>query len=619
MSETNFEELEAALVDYDGEDRMISSLELAERIGDEAPKVIPTGIGSLDAIIDGAEPGELIVVTGPSGEGKCLGRGTEVIMFDGHKKKVEDIVVGDLLMGKDSTPRRVLALGGGKEQMYKVTPMRGKPFVCNESHILSVVRHIQRKTDGVKHLEPYTTTISVRDYLNLSETQKSLTRLYRVPVDWDHADVTVDPYFLGLWLGDGHSNGTLITTADKEIVDYLYEYAALHEMKIVRVEQANNKSSIYRLSKGWRNDVLLHMKLLGVINNKHIPHVYKANSRLVRLNMLAGLLDSDGYVNRTGYVFSNKNKQLAQDVEFLAQSLGLFASIGTHYVDGTEYYKVYISGDCSVIPVKIARKAVPKRKINKDILLTNIKTIEPVGVDDYYGVVLGDDHEYLLGDFTVTHNTTMLMSITQNLTEKSAWFTLEVTPQQFIRKMKARGVLPEFYVPNENTESHIKWLEERIIESVVKYNTRIIFIDHIHMIMSLAKYQQNISLEIGDLVQRIKQLAIKYGLVIFLIAHCLDNKTAPTAEIRKEDIRDSGMIIRIADTILGVWRIRNDDDVDVKRRPNDLDENDNKAKVRVLKNRKTGKLGAIALYHYDHYLTEHDPRYPYDADGNKLV
>lgn len=215
--------------------------------------------------------------------------------------------------------------------------------------------------------------------------------------------------------------------------------------------------------------------------------------------------------------------------------------------------------------------------------------------------------------------TTLLMTITQNLEQPSAWFTLEVTPQQFIRKIKTRGTLPLFYVPNENTESHIKWLEERIIESVVKYNTRVIFIDHIHMIMSLARYQQNVSLEIADLVQRIKQLAIRYGLVVYLIAHCTDNKQNPQAEIRKEDIRDSGMIVRIADAVLGVWRINNDDTVDVKRRPRELEEGDNKAKVRVLKNRRTGDLGSLVLYHSNHYLQEHDPSYPYDESGHKTA
>lgn len=214
--------------------------------------------------------------------------------------------------------------------------------------------------------------------------------------------------------------------------------------------------------------------------------------------------------------------------------------------------------------------------------------------------------------------TTLLMTITQNLKQPSAWFTLEVTPFQFIRKMKARGNLPLFYLPNEVTEQHVKWIIERIVESVVKYNTRVIFIDHIHSILSLEHMSGNASLDIADVVQKIKNIAVQYNLVIFLIAHCKDNSITPTAEIRKEDIRDSGMINRIADTILGVWRVKNDDDIASKRRPTDLDEGDTKSKVRVLKNRNSGNIGALFLWHMDSYLSEHNPAYPYDANGNQI-
>jgi len=208
--------------------------------------------------------------------------------------------------------------------------------------------------------------------------------------------------------------------------------------------------------------------------------------------------------------------------------------------------------------------------------------------------------------------TTLLMSITQNIKEPSAWFTLEVTPKQFIRKMKSRGDLPLFYLPNENTKSSMDWVEERIVESVVKFKTKVIFIDHVHSILSSARYTNNVSLEIGEMVQRVKDIAIKYNLIIYLIAHCKDNSTNPQAEIRKEDIRDSGMIVRIADTVLGVWRIKNDDSVDSKRRPLDLDPTDTKAKLRVLKNRRTGNLGAVTLWHKDHYLSDIDPVYQYE-------
>lgn len=208
--------------------------------------------------------------------------------------------------------------------------------------------------------------------------------------------------------------------------------------------------------------------------------------------------------------------------------------------------------------------------------------------------------------------TTLLMSITRNMAWKdisSLWFTLEVTPKSFIRKIKnaCGDRMPLFYMPNRNTENHLEWLEQRIIEAKVKHDVKVVFIDHIHQIFSLHRVKStSVSLEIGDMVGKIKQMAIDHSLVIFLIAHTRDNPEKPTSEPRKEEIRDSGLISRLADSIIMVWRIKNSDDVDTKRRPQNLDENDTKSKVRIVKNRRDGRLGAFTMIHENGILTEED-------------
>jgi replicative DNA helicase len=207
--------------------------------------------------------------------------------------------------------------------------------------------------------------------------------------------------------------------------------------------------------------------------------------------------------------------------------------------------------------------------------------------------------------------TTLLMTITKNIANaniNSCWFTLEVTPRQFLHKLViGGGKLPLFYLPNQNIENHIDWLEKRIIEAKVKFDTKVVFIDHIHQIFSLNRVSTNISLEIGDLVAKIKDIAIQHNLIIFLIAHCKDDPQQTNREPRKEDIRDSGLISRLADTIIAVWRTTNEDDGKTTKRKT-IEEDDNRAKVRVLKNRRTGKLGTFLMEHKDHYLTELDLR-----------
>lgn len=199
--------------------------------------------------------------------------------------------------------------------------------------------------------------------------------------------------------------------------------------------------------------------------------------------------------------------------------------------------------------------------------------------------------------------TTLLMSITQNMANNginSVWFTMEVPPRQFLQKIQQKGKLPLFYLPSKNTENNIQWLMERIIEAKMKYNTEIVFVDHLHQIFSMEK-MKNLSLEIGDVVAQIKKLAIDYGLVIFLIAHNKDRDD--NKEPQMQDIRDSGMISRLADVVMGVWRVPNGSDIK-RNRTEDLAEEDTWAKVRIWKNRREGKMGTWFMNHQNHFLLE---------------
>lgn len=206
--------------------------------------------------------------------------------------------------------------------------------------------------------------------------------------------------------------------------------------------------------------------------------------------------------------------------------------------------------------------------------------------------------------------TTLLMSITRNMALKdipAVWFTLEVTPQSFIRKIQkaCKEKMPLFYMPSRNTDNQLEWLEQRIIEAKVKHDVKVVFIDHVHQIFSLHRVKSSsVSLEIGDMVGKIKQMAIDHHLAIFLIAHTRDNSEKPNAEPRKEEIRDSGLISRLADSIILVWRVKNSDLIDSKRRPDNLAEDDIKAKVRIVKNRREGRLGTFFMNHEDGLLNE---------------
>lgn len=162
------------------------------------------------------------------------------------------------------------------------------------------------------------------------------------------------------------------------------------------------------------------MRWYGVFDNKHIPHCYKANSRAVRLGVLAGLMDTDGSENYGGYDYVTESAILAADVAFLARSLGFAAYVNTCQKTCTNngkigtYHRVLISGDLSEVPVRLKRKACGPRRQKKSVLVTGI-SVEKLDVGEYYGFELDGDGLFLLGDFTVTHNTSFATALASKL------------------------------------------------------------------------------------------------------------------------------------------------------------------------------------------------------------
>lgn len=365
---------------------------------------------------------DVLVSVGGVGSGKSWKAGTGVLFYDGTTVNIEDVKVGDLLMGPDSTPREVLALGRGRETFYKVTPVKGEPFYCNKSHILSLKATNQglqkrERVDGSFYIKPpryggqEVINVSIKEYLGWTKRKQRAYLLYRaecVIFKKGEKPLDIDPYFLGLWLGDGDSDKLTITTIDKEVEE-------------ATVEFANNYGNSFRVEKkagknGWIKRIYIHdsislLKQLNLYKNKHIPHQYKTASVEERKALLAGLIDSDGYCGSNVIEITQKIKVLVEDIAFVARSLGLAAYIKEvqksclykgEKKTGT-YYKISISGDMSDLPVKLERKKCSPRKQKKSVLMTGF-TLEKLPEDDYYGVVLDGDHLFLLGDFTVVHN-----------------------------------------------------------------------------------------------------------------------------------------------------------------------------------------------------------------------
>jgi len=391
-------------------------LQTGEFLAGEGISLIPTQWPAFNRRIGGFARKEMNIWGANPGMGKCQKLGTPVVMFDGTIRKCEDVLVGDLLMGPDSRPRRVLSTARGTGKLFRVVPTKGDPYVVNDAHILSVRanRNQGALTKG------QVLDINVESFASASPTFRHICKGFRTAVDFVERTVPVDPYALGAWLGDGTASRVEITSADKEVVEYWRKYGASLGLKC-HVSSKRGDCASYHLSDGpsnggSRNVLLNAMRYIGVIGNKHIPQVYLSNSRAQRLALLAGIIDTDGYLVSGCYELAVKSERLANDVLFLCRSLGFAANMklvrkgikSTGFVG--EYWRVFISGDLDLIPVLVPRRKAPPRKQRKDVTSVGL-TIEDAGFGEYAGFSLDGDHRYLLGDFTVTHNSGAVMSL----------------------------------------------------------------------------------------------------------------------------------------------------------------------------------------------------------------
>jgi len=362
----------------------------------------------------------------PCAFGKCLQIDTKILMYDGTIKMVQDIKVGDVLMGDDSKPRNVLSLATGRETMYKVVPIKGEGYVVNESHILSLkcaTNHSKKFKKG------QVVDISVLDYLKLPKSfhdKGGVLYGYRVPIDFEEKILPVDPYMIGYWLGDGCSRTSKITSQDSSVLHYFAHNLKKYNLSLIY--QSQYDYSICGNHKLDNNIFLNTLKKLNLIQNKHIPIIYKCNSKENRLKLLAGLIDSDGHlIKNGGFEISQKSELMIDDIIYLVRSLGFacykqIKKTSWTYKGIKKYgnnFRITISGiGIENIPVLIPRKKSPPRKQIKDVLNYRIK-VEKLGVDNYYGFEIDGNKRFVLGDFTVTHNTILSLNIISRLQKKT--------------------------------------------------------------------------------------------------------------------------------------------------------------------------------------------------------
>ena len=358
---------------------------------------------------------------GDTSVGKCHGKGDTVLMHDLTTKKVEEVKIGDLLMGDDGTKREVKKLHKGVDTLYKVSQLDGVDYTVNSKHTLSlragfdtVVKGTDRSNSrrcAVDYKKGQVVNIDIQDYINLPTLAKRSLKGYKGFIQEGEDSNIKHPWLLGMWLGDGHTDQARITLAKNnvEIIDKI-EGIVEEEGYYITVPPSCDRETTYTYSIG--GGFRTYLSKQGLIGCKHIPKPLLLGSKQERLQLLAGIIDSDGYLNtnKASYEVTQKSKKLAEDIQTLCRTLGYRCSINlceksSQYGTVGKYYRMCITGAIHNIPVVLSYKKAPKQSELRKNNNTTIN-ITCLGEGEYYGFEVDGNNLYCLEDFTVTHNST---------------------------------------------------------------------------------------------------------------------------------------------------------------------------------------------------------------------
>ena len=412
---------------------------LSETLSDDYRTPIPTGIDKIDEALEGGlGKGELGVIIGPTSFGKCLSI-NELVITPNGLSRVGDINVGDYLIGKNGKPTKVLGVypQPTKRPIYRVTFSDGTFYECDEEHILPVNTFYQRS--GKKYVKGkskhkndkfYSPDLSFKNMTLREIMDKGLYRSkhrhnFATPicksVEFEKKETSCDPYVLGVLIGDGCFKNRCFHTHENDSIIVENVLSSIGEGVGHSVKQNKRNLKTVRLFKSFWDDLSKDIDVTCTSENKYIPLNYLTNSIEGRIRLLQGLMDTDGFVAKSGYCsYSTKSMALASNFAFLVRSLGGVAKISAkkkgyfnkkyneHRDCGTHYTVQFGLFDKSIIVSTLERKQSRVKYLTDKKFHKFIDKVEYLRDDDAVCFLVdADDHLFLTRDFNVTHNTSL--------------------------------------------------------------------------------------------------------------------------------------------------------------------------------------------------------------------
>lgn len=369
---------------------------------------------------------KVIITKGVAGTSKAQPLSSKVLTPDGWTT-MGSLKPGDKVISVDGKPCKVVSIHPqGIKEVYKVSFSDGSSTLCCNDHLWLVKndkqRNWQRKVNGrsIKAFHP-------GEVLPLKEIKKDLTvrnrKNYSIPIvepiEYSKKNFLIHPYLMGVLLGDGCTRYDVsLSSNDQEILDRIkYLLPEKHDLNKIQ----NNKYDYRIVGYKQKNLILEEIRNLNLSYKysyeKFIPKDYLFSSVEDRIELLRGLMDTDGTISKNGYIvsFCTTSENLKNDFVELVRSLGGVAKVNKHknyYTykgekkQGRDSYNIYISLPPNINPFFLSRKhnlVVPKTKYKPVRYITNV---ELIGEDECQCILIDHpSHLYITDDYIVTHNT----------------------------------------------------------------------------------------------------------------------------------------------------------------------------------------------------------------------
>ena len=374
----------------------------------------------------------------PRKNGKAVSLDTEIPTPEGWKL-MRDIHVGDYVFGQDGKPSKVIVESEiFHKKMYMVRFEDGAEVKASADHIWTVQTKDSRRASryipkGKKVIGKMyrpdlrktggwfdtTTEEMAADFAKARKDGKGTEYKYRVPmnapVEYPEKDLPLDPYTMGVWLGDGSSAAPAITCSDSDLQEMTELLTAEgHACTVRRFPERSPLIVLDKTSGGRTNRTTEGLRSTGVWKNKHIPEIYLQASVEQRLALLQGLMDTDGTCSKAGECeFCQKSETMAVQLKELLASLGIKSKLKKKRAvcngkDAGDVFLVTFYTDQSLPCFRMKRKKDRlKEKLTPRMNAKSIVSIDPIETEASKCIMIDNpSHLYLVGrDYTATHNT----------------------------------------------------------------------------------------------------------------------------------------------------------------------------------------------------------------------